>query len=48
VFDGLDATRHEFILRHSRSREAYISWVDTPLTPQKIKRRGLAGRITGR
>ena len=47
VFDGLDATQHEFILRHSKSREAYISWVDTPLTPQKIKRQGLS-RIVGR
>lgn len=48
VFDSLDPDRHEFILRHSRSREAVISWVDTPLTPQKIKRSGLAGRISGR
>jgi hypothetical protein len=48
VLDGLDGTRHEFIIRHSRSREAYISWVDTPLVPQKIKRKGLAGRIAGR
>lgn len=48
VFDGLDADNHEFILRHSRSREAYISWVDVPLTPQKIKRTGLRGVIGGR
>ena len=47
VFDSLDPDLHEFILRHSRSREAYISWVDTPLTPQKIKRKGLAS-IVGR
>jgi nucleoside-triphosphatase THEP1 len=47
VFDSLDPDLHEFILRHSRSREAYISWVDTPLTPQKIKRQGLS-RIVGR
>jgi hypothetical protein len=47
VFDGLDATRHEFILRHSKSREAYISWVDTPLRPQKVQKRGIS-RIVGR
>lgn len=47
VFDALDADRHEFIIRHSRSKEAYISWVDTPLSPQKIKRRGYA-HLTGR
>jgi hypothetical protein len=48
VLDSLDLDRHEFLIRHSRSQDAYISWVDTPLTPQKIKRRGLAGRISGR
>lgn len=39
VFDGLDPDRHEFILRHSRSREAYITWIDTPLIPVKPKSR---------
>jgi hypothetical protein len=48
VLDSLDLDRHEFLIRHSRSQDAYISWVDTPLVPQKIKRRGLAGRISGR
>jgi hypothetical protein len=48
VFDSLDPDSHEFILRHSRSREAYISWVDTPLVPQKIKRRGYRGMLDGR
>jgi nucleoside-triphosphatase THEP1 len=46
VFDSLDPDAHEFILRHSRSREAYISWVDTPLKPQKIQRKGLAGMVS--
>lgn len=41
VFDDLDPDKHEFILRHSKSREAYITWVDTPLRPQKIRRGGL-------
>src|SRR5215475_771151 len=41
VFDSLDPERHEFLLRHSKTREAYISWVDVPLRPQKIRRGGL-------
>jgi hypothetical protein len=45
VFDQLDPERHEFVLRHSRSKEAYISWVDVPLTPQKIKRQGLLSEL---
>lgn len=43
VLDSLDLDRHEFILRHSRSDEAFISWVDMPLVPQKIRRRGDVG-----
>ena len=41
VFDDLDPDKHEFILRHSKTREAYISWVDELLRPQKIRRPGL-------
>ena len=43
VLDDLSLDDHEFVLRHSRSDEAYISWVDTPLKPQKIRRRGEVG-----
>lgn len=43
VLDSLDLDRHEFVIRHSRSEDAYISWVDTPLAPQKIRRRGYTG-----
>jgi len=46
VFDSLDAVRHEFIIRHSRSDEAFISWVDVPLQPQKIKRKGLRALVS--
>lgn len=46
VFDHLDAENHEFIIRHSRSREAYISWVDTPLEPQHIQRKGLRSLVS--
>ena len=42
VFDTLDPDKREFIIRHSRSREAYVSWVDTPLEPIRPKRRGPA------
>ena len=49
VFDSLDPDRHEFIIRHSRSREAYISWVDVELVPQKVKEgRGYEARVRGR
>jgi hypothetical protein len=49
VFDELDQERREFIIRHSRSREAYISWIDVPLVPVKPpeperERRGI-GRV---
>jgi len=48
VFDDLDANRHEFIIRHSRTGEAYISWVDTPLRPQQVKAgRGYESRLKG-
>ena len=46
VFDTLDVDKHEFILRHSKSREAYITWVDTPLRPQKIRRQGLHALVS--
>jgi len=46
VFDDLSPDRHEFILRHSKSREAYITWVDTPLKPQKIRRQGLHALVS--
>lgn len=45
VLDGLDLNRHEFVLRHSKSTEAYISWVDEPLRPQKIQRKGLTAMV---
>jgi hypothetical protein len=39
VLDGLDRQAHQFVLRHAPTEQAYISWVDTPLRPQKIRRR---------
>jgi nucleoside-triphosphatase THEP1 len=43
VLDSLDRARHEFILRDSVSEQAFISWVDTPLRPQQIRKPGYAG-----
>lgn len=33
VFDSMNPDRHEFLVRHTRSRAAYISWVDQPVRP---------------
>lgn len=42
VLDDLDRERHEFVLRHAITEQAVISWVDTPLRPQKIRRKGVS------
>ena len=39
VIDSLSLERREFLIRHTRSRESYISWVDEPLVPQKVQRK---------
>jgi hypothetical protein len=33
VLDSLDQEAHEFVLRNSATREAYITWIDVPLRP---------------
>lgn len=33
VFDAMNPDNHEFLVRHTRTRQAYISWVDEPLRP---------------
>jgi hypothetical protein len=40
VFDQMDPDRHEFLIKHARSRAVYISWVDTPLVAIKRPERG--------
>jgi hypothetical protein len=35
VFDQMDPDRHEFLIKHARSRAVYISWIDTPLVAIK-------------
>ena len=46
VLDSLDRSAHEFVLMHASTQEAYVTWVDTPLAPQKIKRRGLHSLVS--
>ena len=38
VIDSLSVERREFVIRHARTGDAFISWVDTPLTAAKPKR----------
>ena len=33
VFKDMDPDNHEFLIKHTRTREAFISWVDEPLEP---------------
>lgn len=39
VFDAMDPDNHEFLIRHTKSRAAYISYVDTPLRPVQPRER---------
>jgi hypothetical protein len=47
VFDSLDMMAREFILRHSRTGQAVISWVDTPLAVRPRRRRRPAAELLG-
>ena len=40
VLMGLDRDRHEFVLLHSRTGDAVITWVDIPLRPAAQPKRG--------
>jgi hypothetical protein len=37
VLESLDQQRHEFIIRNSFTKDAYISWIDTPLRPVRAQ-----------
>lgn len=39
VIHSLDKDKREFVIRNSKLREAYISWVDVPLRPVKPPRK---------
>jgi hypothetical protein len=49
VFDSMNPMKREFLLRHNRTKDAYISWVDTPLEPVELpkRRRGLRSFLGG-
>jgi hypothetical protein len=38
VLDSLSREKREFVIRHARTGDARISWVDTPLNPVKTKK----------
>lgn len=40
VFEMMDPDNHEFLIRHTRSRAAYISWIDEPLRPVEPRQSG--------
>jgi hypothetical protein len=51
VFRQLDPARREFLIQHNTTRQAYISWVDTPLTPvqpRRARRRTIGEFMRGR
>lgn len=35
VFDMIDPMNNEFIIRHTKTGDTFISWVDIPLVPIK-------------
>lgn len=40
VLAGLDRNAHEFVLLNTRTRDAVITWIDTPLKPAQVQRAG--------
>ena len=44
VFDAMDPDKHEFLLRHTRTRATYISWCDLPLRPAAPPRQDRSAR----
>jgi len=38
VIDRLDRRQRQFIIRHARTGEAFVSWVDTPLEPHRPRK----------
>lgn len=36
IFDGMNAEKHEFLIKHARTGAVFISWIDTPLRPVKM------------
>ena len=44
VFKSMDADKHEFLIKHFRTQNTYISWIDTPLRPLKRPDRKVKSR----
>jgi hypothetical protein len=44
VFGQMDSDKHEFLIKHHRTQSAFISWIDTPLTPIKRPERNTTPR----
>lgn len=43
IFDTMDADAHEFLIKHARTGDMFISWVDTPLRPLKTPEQERSG-----
>jgi hypothetical protein len=39
VFRSLDRSKREFIIKHTVTQDAYITWIDEPLAPREPPRR---------
>lgn len=48
VLESMDAMAHEFLIRNARTGTAYISWIDTELTPIPPDDEDRMGRYLGR
>jgi hypothetical protein len=46
ILESVDQKKHEFVVRNSVTKDAYISWVDTPLKPIPAQQKQ-RGRSTG-
>jgi hypothetical protein len=40
IFDMMDPMNHEFVLRHTKTGDTFISWVDIPLVPIEPPKEG--------
>ena len=48
VLDSMDQTKHEFLIKNTRTQAAFISWIDIPLTPIAPTEDDRMGRYLGR
>lgn len=43
VFDSMDPDQHQFLIKHARTGDMFISWIDEPLKPVKVPDQGRQG-----